>query len=109
MNIIPVIAKSDTLTVEEREAFKQRVCVEYLGQAHCQNLCANTPFRSVKTFGTMGSTYTQLLMRLTRMRRLQSPISWYSGVCVCVCCVCALVITCDCDLAEPDSLHCDWE
>ena len=26
VNIVPIIAKSDTLTVEEREAFKQRVC-----------------------------------------------------------------------------------
>lgn len=25
VNIVPVIAKSDTLTLEEREAFKQRV------------------------------------------------------------------------------------
>jgi len=30
VNIVPVIAKSDTLTVEEREAFKQRV-----GHVYC--------------------------------------------------------------------------
>ena len=26
VNIVPVIAKADTLTVEEREAFRRRVC-----------------------------------------------------------------------------------
>lgn len=33
VNIIPIIAKSDTLTVEEREAFKQRICedIRYYG------------------------------------------------------------------------------
>lgn len=27
VNIVPVIAKADTLTVEEREAFRRRVCL----------------------------------------------------------------------------------
>lgn len=26
VNVVPVIAKSDSLTIEEREAFRQRVC-----------------------------------------------------------------------------------
>ena len=28
VNIVPVIAKADTLTVEEREAFRRRVCLD---------------------------------------------------------------------------------
>ena len=31
VNVVPVIAKSDSLTLEERDAFKQKVCsVHYL-------------------------------------------------------------------------------
>ena len=29
VNVVPVIAKSDSLTLEERDAFKQKVCVVY--------------------------------------------------------------------------------
>jgi septin family protein len=29
VNVVPVIAKSDSLTIEERQAFKQRVCILY--------------------------------------------------------------------------------
>lgn len=41
VNIIPVIAKSDTLTLEEREAFKRRVSLvniysKFLGVGHSQ-------------------------------------------------------------------------
>jgi len=32
VNVVPVIAKSDSLTLEERAAFKERVCT--LGQIH---------------------------------------------------------------------------
>lgn len=30
VNIVPVIAKADTLTIEEREAFRRRVRIIYL-------------------------------------------------------------------------------
>ena len=29
VNVVPIIAKSDSLTLEERDAFKQKVCVVY--------------------------------------------------------------------------------
>ena len=44
VNIIPVIAKSDTLTLEEREAFKRRVSVLHDTQklSRSENLAKNS-------------------------------------------------------------------
>jgi len=37
VNIVPVIAKADTLTVEEREAFRRRVSLHSEGQVDLAN------------------------------------------------------------------------
>lgn len=37
VNVVPVIAKSDSLTIDERQAFKLRVCIEYVCQICCRN------------------------------------------------------------------------
>ena len=73
VNIVPVIAKADTLTIEERVAFKKRVS----RRVHCTAIefdCLyDSPNRFVKTSSTMGSTSTQQPM-VQKMRRTQPPL-----------------------------------
>lgn len=44
VNVVPVIAKSDSLTFEERDAFRQRVSIFYDLVMKCHILIPRDPF-----------------------------------------------------------------
>lgn len=69
VNVIPVIAKADTLTLEEREAFKKRVRFIYLVETPVHNLCfvlsrSGTGFRRVFFFLTPISIFDDIFLKL---------------------------------------------
>jgi hypothetical protein len=68
VNVVPVIAKSDSLTLEERDLFKQRVSLSKMRRRLRSNAC----FRSERSWNTTTSACTPLTARTTSPRRLNS-------------------------------------
>ena len=68
VNVVPVIAKSDTLTIEERDAFKLKVC--YAQMFQCNVLTPRGCWRRFgKSWCTTASACTPMTLTRTMMRR----------------------------------------
>jgi hypothetical protein len=74
VNVVPVIAKADSLTLEERDAFKQKVCRFGLSV----ELTADWEVRFVPSSSTTTSAFTpSTLMRMTKRRYSSTRESAY--------------------------------
>jgi hypothetical protein len=75
VNVVPVIAKSDSLTSEEREGFKLKVC--HLNTT-CLGLCSYfSTCRSEKSL--FSTTFVRILLTQTRTMKKRFILTKVSG------------------------------
>ena len=75
VNVVPVIAKSDSLTLEERERFKFKVC--HLNITRLGFCSYFFPCRSGKSW--FSTTFVRILLTKTRMMKRRFILTKLSG------------------------------